>query len=225
MHWLMLVKNLVFLRVRASCVSAAPGLSLVLRADLTGDVHKPTAHALCCDSSNQEFCGEPAAAGRGRKLDAQKLCLHSGHGARFACGVRGGVDGLILGVDVGHGALQNYADGCRRRPKNCLPAHSRAGIGLAGVAGKRKLAARLGAAGKRLVVETKAHVTGHERTRGNRGVVTWHLGSLGCVTCLRASETELVLQMLFRQNSIGNRWCKDTSAPASVAAQNSSRRM
>ena len=111
---------------------------------------------------DQEFCREAASTSRGRKLDAQKFCLHSVHAARLACGVRRGVNGLILRVDIGHGALQNDADRRRRGPEDRLPAHGSAAIGHAREAWNRELATRLGAAGKSLIVEAKAHVPGEK---------------------------------------------------------------
>jgi hypothetical protein len=113
---------------------------------LTGN-SKNTVLVRTIRSETKSFSGEAAAASRRRKLDAQEPCLHAVHSARFARSVRGGVDGLILRIHVGHGALQNKAYRRRRRPKNRLPADSRASIRLGGVAGNRKLAARLGAAG------------------------------------------------------------------------------
>jgi len=55
--------------------------------------------------------------------------------------------------------LQNQAYGRWRRAEDRLPAHGRAGIGLASVARQSELAARLVAAGKRFVVEAKADIT------------------------------------------------------------------
>src|SRR5258708_2728267 len=115
--------------------------------------------------SDQNLRGQSRAAGGRNEANAQEFGLHAGDGARFACSRGCRVDGLILGVDVGHRALQNNAHRGRRGPEDRLPADRRAGIVRAREAGQRELRPRGGAAGKRFVVEAEADISGKKRTR------------------------------------------------------------
>src|SRR5579859_3636463 len=118
--------------------------------------------ASCCGErdSDQDFGAQTAAAGRGNEADAQELGLHAGDGACFACRGGAGIDLLVFGVDVGHGALQNNVYCGGRGAEDGLPAHRGAGIGRTGKAGERKLRAGSGASGEGFVVEAEADVTG-----------------------------------------------------------------
>jgi len=86
-------------------VGAIPGRAIGNAAHdaLVTDEEFPLSDASRLD---EEFRRKPAAASRGRELNTQEFCLHSGYGARFARRHGRGVDGLILGVNIGHGALE-----------------------------------------------------------------------------------------------------------------------
>src|SRR5712664_875389 len=128
-------------------------------------------------ASDHQLRGQTGAAGRGDKPDAQESRLHACDGARFASGVRRGVNRLILRVDIGHGSLQHQTHRRWRGAENRLPAHRRAGIRPPGVTGDRELAARLRASRKRFVVEAESYVARHERNRRGHVLIARHLGS------------------------------------------------
>ena len=109
---------------------------------------------------NENLCSEPGAAGGGYKSDAQEFRLHTSHRACFARSERSGVDLLILRINVGHRALQDYAHRGGRSSEDRLLADCRAAIGYARKAWQRKLRSRGGAARKRFIVKAKANVAG-----------------------------------------------------------------
>src|ERR1700738_2290182 len=136
------------------------------------------------ESSNENLRCQSGAACRGDELNAQEFGLHlarygcAGNRARFAGRSRRGVDRLILGVDVRHGALQHDVHRRRRGAEERLPAHRRAGIVGAREAGQRELCPSLRAAGKRLVVEAEADVAREERRWRRYILIGGHSNSL-----------------------------------------------
>ena len=118
---------------------------------------------------NEDLRGQARAAGGRDEADAQEFRLYRArHGrARNRAGLTGSsrrcVNGLILGIHVGHRGLQHDAHRGRRCAEERLPAHGGAGIVRARKTGQGKLCAGGGASGKRFVVEAESDIAGKER--------------------------------------------------------------
>ncbi len=85
------------------------------------------------------------------------------HGSRLASGRGARIDVLVLGIDVGHGALQAHVDRRGSRGEKCLPAYRARLVGNSCRVWQRVLRARRDRSRHRFVVERIPHISRRKR--------------------------------------------------------------